>query len=363
MWQPHQAPSPIANRTLHVKYIGVIDGRMGILTRQAALTPNRPDYRRIDSAARRCSVLAPPCGTAQQPFKVSAVFKRHHQRETAARRPGVVNIGLDCHSYADTSLRSRNRGGLSQTTPKRRGKQAPSTVSLLTPDAALSTLDVVTLSGGMKESESGIPNPEKYNRRIVNNGMRVSRLKTGHRQGPRRPPRDLSGLLNVRCPESRRGVTGIKFTRRTKGRKPTELRQDGPEFGELTIPPPEPDAAARKLPQRRVKNWELYQIGVLLRRGNVVGRQSQARKHVRRTECFNRYNVSPSAGGGKKVKTNAATMRTGLPSRNGRRSLLAKTASILRVDDVSADSIDDTVMKREAGGYMDDYMRKLVGKV
>jgi len=183
------------NKTFYVKYIGIIDGDMGILTRKVTAPTQHTKFSSV--------YITKPIMDAKVKSHKSLITSK---REDSKPKDIVFkNKKLTLfNSLASPTFFEENKK-LPATLNKAKERKKPMAISKQKLIRVLTTVPTL-------EKYTGIPNPAKYQSKVINDVMPVQRLIVTRNEKDSNKRRNHKSSFNIQYPLTRSGVTGTKFT-------------------------------------------------------------------------------------------------------------------------------------------------------
>lgn len=171
------------NKTFYVKYIGIIDGDMGILTRKVTANTRYPKFHPV-------YINQPKPGTF-----ITKVNNEVHSQEN-----------LITH-YKEVKESTITKNASKELVFKLKKREEQLSTSLIKPEKKAPKQLTKILSENLSmEKHTGIPNPDKYYSKAINDIMPVQKLRVARNNNHK-------SLFNIQCPVLCSGVKDMKLTR------------------------------------------------------------------------------------------------------------------------------------------------------
>jgi len=241
------------SKTFYVKYIGIIDGKMGILTRKENISPARITISNNDFLIKRPQTV----GLNQKPQKNKdsnkSIMKKINGKEILLSKP-VISLDMEnIRPHTTTNNKSRNLiiGNITKKHEKNinipefniEGKNTNLYKMIMKPfvENAIKNIRPQTTSSKHtikfdfnqsisfsrallnmsrqfqnktpSEFLTGIPNPQKYQTEIITNSITHKKPLITYKKPHPSKFKDYASVVNVQCTPSREGVTGAKIVR------------------------------------------------------------------------------------------------------------------------------------------------------
>eukprot|EP00826_Nyctotherus_ovalis_P053067 TRINITY_DN6836_c0_g1_i9.p1 TRINITY_DN6836_c0_g1~~TRINITY_DN6836_c0_g1_i9.p1 ORF type:complete len:292 (+),score=64.87 TRINITY_DN6836_c0_g1_i9:128-1003(+) len=147
------------------------------------------------------------------------------------------------------------------TSPLTVGRSTPQYSTVQALSEPIHTLLKTLISDSAMERTRGIPNPDKYNAKAVNDLMPSKKFLVVHSLNEEKRTKNYQSLFKLHCPYQRTGVSGTKIIKNKVPKLHKEMCTSLSPF-------------KSQIQARRLRNWEVYQKTVLLKSSKVLEKHS-----------------------------------------------------------------------------------------
>ena len=237
------------NKTYYVKYIGIIDGDMGILTRkvnQLILGYEKPLFN--TQTRNKSAFKITPESTLLHTLRCKANLRRKASSQVAfyKKKMKEAKVGMEEIVF---KLNKPTLPNIFTSPIKKDFNIKPEMTTVQTPHLFF-TIDP------KMERAKGIPNPDKYNINTINNLMPSKKFLVTHNLNEPKRIKNYQSLFKLHCPHQRTGVSGTKISKSPIRNRMPKLHKE--ICGSLS-------PFKTQIQERRLRNWEVYQKTVLLK--------------------------------------------------------------------------------------------------
>ena len=228
-------------KSFYVKYIGIIDGDMGILTRKIDLSSRKQSIlSKEEPSKEKLSEEYSSAHNNEKPL-INPMFKKY----TKSRRMRNKSTREAFHStltnpYKEITFKYKKPTLLNiLMSPIALAKKQPEKAKSLTkfkvikdnfPKSFLRNNKnnrnaISSFNNTMyKEKVTGIPNPEKYYSKVMNDVMPSKKFFVSCRSDECKRKKNYKSLVQLNCPPQQIGLTGSKFTKTKMKHSTTNTR-------------------------------------------------------------------------------------------------------------------------------------------